>query len=265
MSRSALLWTREQKAGLPTVPCLLLSKRCRTKIISGRFCSHNRLDLPQKQLYKEVLKAYERLQAPWERVNSARWQRSTPSCFLLTFHFHHLNVTPLSSASPKGPSMTPPCIWHCWNRAPYLFFSCTFPVPLQPQTGWHQWKTGLGRKRWEMEQNGQTRHYPTKAFSAIRPGLLGCSGLTAGLPCRLPLSIETSPNSYLDERYKTIINEDMQFCLCFPLGPPTANCRSHLPLFSKCCLSHGLPAQLSWGLPKHPFLQDSLFYTFTLA
>lgn len=110
------------------------------------------------------------------------------------------------------PSM---CIWHGWNRAPHLF-SCTFPVPHQQQAGWYLWETGLGRKRWGMEQNGQTRHYPTKAFSAIRPGLLGCSGLTEGLLCHPPLSMETSPNSYLDEWYKTIINEDIQFCLFSP-------------------------------------------------
>lgn len=108
-----------------------------------------------------------------------------------------------------------------------------------------------------MEQNGQMRHYPTKTFSAIRSGLLGCSGLTAGLPCHLPLSMETSPNSCLDEGYKTIINEDMQFCLCFPLGPPTTNCNRSL--FSKCCLSRGLPAQHSQGLPKHSLLQGFPF------
>lgn len=130
----------------------------------------------------------------------------------------------LSSTSPESPSLTPPSAL-CRNTAPHLCLSCTFPVSLQPQMGWNLWKTGLGRQWWGMEQNGQTQHYPTRAFSAIRPGTLACFGLTAGLLCHLPLSMKTSPNSYLEEGYNTIINEDMQLCLCYPLGPPTTNCR----------------------------------------
>lgn len=60
--------------------CSVLSKRCRNKIIckSQPLCSHNRLDLPQKQLHREVClhvrpSIWERPNGLWARVNVAKW------------------------------------------------------------------------------------------------------------------------------------------------------------------------------------------------